>query len=193
VKYKILNKYRLPDGSIATDVKGVFNLKGAFKENLDIELSDIGHIFDKYKDLPNFTSLEIETDVYSMLLDLLGTNEDTPRDAMLTVSYIILRTPIFEYDQHCRDIGFGIHIDQAFRAAKEADIVMPRQFYTKLKGNYANDDLFGYIESRHPIKCKNVSDEDMEEFLENLTRLISGSSTLANVLGNLGIDMPSDN
>lgn len=193
MKYNILNEYRLPDGSVATDIKGVFNLKRAFKNNLEINLSDIEYIFDKYKDLPNFTTLEIETDVYSMILDLLGANEDTPRDAMLTIAYIILRTPVFEYELHCKVIGFGVHIDQAFKAVKDAGIVMPRQFYTKLKGNFGNDTLFDFIESRHPVECKNVSDQDIEEFLENLTRLISGSSTLANVLGNLGIDMPSDN
>lgn len=193
MRFKLINRVRLPNGDLNTEVKSLFRIGAEFNPEVEITLEEIAGFLDKYQNTKALSKVDIETEFLSFIYEKLGVDESKPMEAVLALSYIILRTSVFNFDNQVNAIVFGVYADQAFKAISEANLIMPRQFYQALKRNMNDDNMLDIIQNRHSVVVKHTSDEELETFAETLKVLIEGDGALSDLLSCLGIDMPSKN
>lgn len=169
MKYELLqelnDEFGIRKSELRTNPKSVFRLGSLSTKDMIISLEAVGAIFDKLRPVARVTTIELDAAVFSMVLESIGVGEDTPRDELLSVSLLILRTPTLEFEDLVNKIAKGVHLDQVFSELAMSEELVPLEFITEIATFLNDPKMMGMLLKRSPMKIDPSGESNLENFL----------------------------
>lgn len=105
-----------------------FKIPSTFNKDFVVSREDIGEFLDYFGFSVKSNALLLHEYVYSLFMDKVGCTNDTPTNEVMAVSYLLLRTNSFGFDEYVDRFNNFLHLNSTLTIASKHNIEVPSSY-----------------------------------------------------------------